>query len=332
MGFDDLISSLLPEDSIHFKYIKGELTSDELYNEYTKERYSDGSSICLREIMSNNTEGKYNGEDFNYRDLGMCKEIYDNYTMNEGYRMNMHIAYRYLFDGTYEQLNNEIESQTKLKEREFERAVKNGKRVDGIRAERNALESQLADKDKEILDLKAKLNLVRSTDSLEAEIKALRNEIDLLKSDNTQLFNERALLKQTISSQIKQLKSLNASVDVSEEESIVFDETLEETTEVPFETIISRLKSNHITYIGCDDNSVDVKLRQYGLNNITQFNMKQRTLGKCDAIVVFSIRCHHADVYRAEKLCSGKDIPIIYVNCTNVDKMLTAVYNCLYKE
>lgn len=328
--FGDIINKILPEDSIHFKYICGELSSDDLLSKYTEESYSDGSSVCLREIMSNCTEGKYKGEDFSYKDLGMCNDIYDSLVLNESYKLNMHLAYCFLFDGTYERLNKEILTQSKAVERENEKVSKFDSRVKRLHTKIDNMANELKEKDKQIQELRNKLHSIKTNDTLVSEIKDLKSDNKKLKVENEQLFNERLSLKQIISTQKKEIKSLTARSYEDEGTDSDIVEDINESNEVGVDEAIEAIKDLRITYICCDNNTIENKLKSMGVVNVTRFN-NQKTIGKCDVLVVFAIRCQHADVYKAEKLFGNRDIPIIYLNCVNVEQMIMAVYDTIFK-
>lgn len=331
VGFFDLLESLIPEESIHFKYICGELTSEELYEEYQKVRYDDGSSVCNREIMSNNTQGEYLGEDLDYKAISTCSEIYDTYTLNEDYKMNMHLAYCFLFDGTYKRLNNEISTLTMANEREREKNERNSMKLRQTRDSLNKLNSLVKEQSKEIVELRSKLSSIETDDDLKSEISNLRNEIKQLKSENEHLFNERTSLKQLISSQKKKIKSLMSRVQGNSDLEETFDDKQEDTIQVSLDYAISKIKDLRITYVGCDNNSIDSKMNSVGITNITRFSGSQRAIGKCDILLIFAIRCHHSEVYKAEKLCRGRDIPVVYLSCVNIEQVIMTIYSTMYE-
>lgn len=327
--FAEVLDSLIPASSIHYKYISGEIGVDELCKQYVAESFPDGSSIASREIMCNSSEGKYKGEPLNYRELTLCNEVYSTYTFNEDYRMNTHLAYCFLFNGTYKRLEDEITNQTALAEREQEKARKATLKLKKARCDLDMANKELREKDDELSALRTQLGSIQSYEDLEARVVSLEERVKSLDAENNQLFTERLKMKKLISTQKKQLKSLSSSLVAQSDTAEVFEEESPESEGVDFDAAVDFVKGLRLIYVGHAGSSIDAKLASYGLDNITKYRHSQRQLGKCDAIVVFTIRCHHDEVYRIERLCGGRDIPFIYLSCVNVEQMITEVYKLL---
>lgn len=328
--FFDILDSLIPEDSIHFKYITGEITSTELYNLYIGHNFSDGSSVVQREIMSNSSEGEYSGEDLNYRDLSLCNEIYDSYTLNEEYKMNMNLAYCLLYNGTYTKLNNSLHT----KDLELQVAKENEEKADLklklVRDELNGLKITLQERDKVINTLQNEINSFTYDEKLREELEFCKNQINSLTEENSKLFDERIQQKRLISSQKKQLKQLSSSLIAAQDKDYEICDTFEEINEeLNINDMVDKLKDLRIAYVGCDNNSIDNKLYELGFKHVTKITSSQRNLGKCDVLIIFTIRCHHAEVYKAEKMCKNKDVPKLYLSCINMEQLVTELYELM---
>ena len=328
--FFDLMDSLIPEDTIHFKYIKGEITSKELYKLYKAHSYNDGSSIVQREIMCNSSEGAYTGEDLTSRELSLCNEIYDSYTLNEEYKMNMNLAYCFLYDGTYTRLHNDLSSKIIALETATEQVDKVESKLRLAREELRKLRDSLQERDSLISSLQTTVNTFTYDEDLKSELEMCKKELCKLKDENNRLFNENISQKRLISSQKKQLKQLSSSLVSLQENNYAWEKISEDcSVSLDLQDMISELKDLRIAFVGCDNNAIESKLKDLGFNYVNRVTSTQRRLGKCDILVIFAIRCHHSEVYKAEKMCKGRDIQKLYLSCVNVEQMIKEMYNLM---
>lgn len=328
LDFKQLYHSLCPVNSIHYKYINGEITARELNKQYLSKSFSDGSSICLREVYSIATEGRYDGRDLTNDEICVATEIYDLNTRDREYKFNMSLGYCYLTYNTFKKSNKKIEDLMLQCERLSGVEEEYKKKISDIKDDLHSANKEIKDLKSEKLDLQGKLNAVKTNDELIAEINSLKEELCELKSENTQLFNERLDLKHQVSSQKKQIKSLRASLNqLNQEQGEISEEIVDITENIGLDEMCDRLRDSFITLIGCEStNSLDKTFELHGFKHISRFDSNKRTLGKCDYCVIFTTCCKHTSVYKAESLCKGTDTKIIYANCTNFEQLITQIY------
>lgn len=326
--FKELIYSLCPEESIQFKYITGELSGKELKSKYIEKSFEDGSSIALREVMSNATSGDYTGEDLSSFEVGLMQECFDMNTCNEEYKLNEHLAYCYLFNGTYEKILADAMSSEMSIERYKDDALRYKDKLSRLQKESSSYKSNLTKLESEVSMLTTRLNNCTTNEELENRIKELEHQVKSLESENNSLFKERLELKQTISSQIKEIKSLSSRVVEEIDDTSELESNSDDIEQPTMEDMISVLEDKKLILVGGDRNSfLEQNLMDLGIKNVSRFNSNARTLGKCDYVIVFTIRCCHSDVYRAEKLAKGKKTELVYYNGVNIDGLIPFLYN-----
>lgn len=328
INFKQLYHSLCPVDSIHFKYIKGEITARELKEQYLSRSFSDDSSICLREVYSVTTEGRYDGRDLTNDEICIAYEIYDLNTRDREYKLNMALGYCYLTYNTFKKSNKKIEDLSAQCEILSGIDEEYKKKISDIKNDLHSANKEIKRLKSENLNLQGKLNAVKTDDDLVSEISRLKDELSELKSENMQLFSERLELKHQVSSQKKQIKSLSASLTQLNQE---HDEISEELTDIEeslgLDEMCNRLRGSYITLIGCEStNSLDKTFESHGFKHISRFDSNKRTLGKCDYCIIFTTCCKHTSVYKAESLCRGTDTKIIYANCINFEQLINQIY------
>ena len=172
------------------------------------------------------------------------------------------------------------------------------------------------------------LNNCTTNEELENRIKELEHQVKSLESENNSLFKERLELKQTISSQVKEIKSLSSRVVEETEDTFELESNSDDIEQPTMEDMISVLADKKLILVGGDRNSfLEQNLMDLGIKNVSRFNSNARTLGKCDYVIVFTIRCCHSDVYRAEKLAKSKKTELVYYNGVNIDGLIPFLYN-----
>lgn len=325
----DLISSLIPEESPHFRYIKGELTGKELSTEYIKESFKDGSSILFRELISNNDEGKYEGQDLTQSEISLCASLADELLVNQEYHVNLSHAYLYMCNGYYDKFDSEVKSLRQnveaLESNNEKMRIQLADSRSALEESRNALQEIKSENN----SLKNTLSKVQKSEDLEAEIKKLKKQVSDLTMENNQLFADRIQLKQQCSSQIKEIKSLKARP--LDEEKI--EEVFEQEPTVSFEEMIDTIKDLSIGIIGFTEFCrLEENLVKLGVVNVKLFDSRTKDVGNCDYIVILTQLCEHSAVYRAEKLCKNKNTEILYYNGTNTNSFIELVYNANRKD
>lgn len=322
--FIEEFEALIPEESIHFKYIAGELTTDQLIKAYTDKTFEDGSSVVMREAYSLASRGKWPGGTLNEEQLAIAfEDVTDSFHNVEMY-MNMHLAHAYLFGGTYKDMSDKLDSL------ESTIRVK-----DGVEAKVRQKYSRATDEIKQLKE--ANKSLQSRVTQLQVEISRQNTDADLRKriaeleqklaasnDENDRLFAERLELKQELSVRAKQIKKLNARLDSEVAEEITIGVVTEE---IPIETMVEAIKDKRIILIGGDRSKTLVKtLNDLGLRYVTNMSGNVRK-AECDFCVVLTILCSHSDVFQAERYVKGTDTEVVYVNGVNAELVLRQVYD-----
>ena len=278
--------------------------------------------------MSNATSGDYAGEELSSFEVGLMQECFDMNTCNEEYKLNEHLAYCYLFNGTYEKILADAESSRMCIERYKDDALRYKDRLSRLQKESASYKSNITKLESEVSMLTTRLNSYTTNEELENRIKELEHQVKSLESENNSLFKERLELKQMISSQIKEIKSLNSRSVKEMKGTSELESSSDDTEQLTMEDMISVLADKKLILVGGDRNSfLEQNLMDLGIKDVSRFNSNARTLGKCDYVIVFTIRCCHADVYRVEKLAKGKKTELIYYNGVNIDGLIPFLYN-----
>lgn len=328
LKFKELYASLCPEESIHFKYISGEISAKELNTLYHKRQFEDNSSICLREVFTIALEGKYDWRPLTEDELHIAEELYDGNTRDKEYKFNMHLGYCYLFNGTFKSVNKQLdELERKCEELSgVDEAYKS--KLGSIKSDLHKANNEIKSLKKENQSLNSKLNSIKTNDDLLVEIEELKRVNKELESENSKLFSERLALKQEVSSQKKQIKSLTASLVNQSNEQVENSDILDDTEQLPsLDEMCEVLAGRYIALVGCDDiHSLDINFENYNFKHVTHFDSNKRVLGKCDYCVIFTIRCKHTAVYKAESICRGTDTKLVYANCINFEQLIKLIY------
>lgn len=331
LKLDELLNSMMPEDCIHFKCLKGEISSKELADMYfmpSKSGFDDGSSIFWREVMCMITKGTYNGEDLSEFDKQVCDIVYDSIFDDTDYKLNMAISYCIIFGGTYEKLQNKISTLETSVEREQEEKDKAKAQLSDVRKNMSALKKDLDASESKVKSLEYSLANVKSTADLEKRISELESTIKSKDSEINRLFSERNELKRTISSQKKQLKKLNASLEAVADVEIEIPEVIEEVKQFNFEDAVEKLKDKKLIIVGLDfTTTIDKKLEELGFSSITRFSRTSKSVGNTDFAIIMTNRCHHSDVYKLESQIRGTSTKPIYFNGSNINQLIETLYN-----
>lgn len=322
-NFVEILEMLCPVDSIHWKYIAGEITADELVRFYDHKKFSDGSTVAVREAYSNATRGSYDGRPMTKEQIAVGRETVNGLFVNSELAMNLHLSYAYLYGGGYDGLKADYErsksecSRSKDAEaRAVQRYNKSADECRSLRQVNNDLKSQIHKLEREIASH-------TTDDELRNRISQLERELKSALAEGDKLFAERLELRQELSQRAKQVKKLSAQVGVSEE--IVVEE-VEQLAEVSLEEMISALCDKRIVMVGGDISKECVKtFEDWGFRHFKNMSGKIRK-AQCDFLVVCSILCSHEDMYRAEKALMGSDTQLVLVKSVNAEMILRALW------
>lgn len=323
-NFIEIFEGLCPETSIHFKYICGELTVNQLIKAYNEERFDDGSSIAIREAYSLACRGNYDGSPMTKEQWSIGNEDVGLAFRGAETFMNMHLAHAYLFCGRYDDMKTKLDRA----ESEIKRGVME---ADGVRKKYNKsadecrrLRKQNAELQSQVSQLRGEISRQDTHDELRKQIAELEAKISAVTAENNTLFNERLELKQELSRRAKEIKQLSARIREQGDE----DSNLGvDTEDVPLEEMIAVLKDKRIVMVGGDrSKSMLNTFRDWGFKSVSNMSGNVRRM-ECDYIVVCTILCSHEDVYQAEKYIKGHDTELVFVNGVNAELIVRAVYD-----
>lgn len=334
LKFKQLYESLCPDESIHFQYIRGSISAKELNKLYFEKSFEDNSSICLREVYSIVTEGNYDGHALTEDEVAIADEIYDLNTRDADYKFNMQLGYCYLFNGTFKKVNKQVEELTEecSKLQGVDTSYKH--KLESVKDDLHSVIKENKSLKTEIQDLQSKLNAVKTNQDLLDEIANLKQELADIKSENSQLFSERLSLKHEVSSQKKQIKSLTVRLHRDSNEQCEFSEEITDIDiSVGLDEMCEALNSSYVTLVGCDDiGSIDKRFEAHGFKHVSRFDSNKRAIGKCDYCIIFTTRCKHTDVYKAESICRGTNAKLVYANCINFEQLINQIYKEEFNE
>lgn len=321
----ETLEMLCPEDSIHFKLIKGDITLAEAKELYTKE--VDGRCVLERELMSIVNEGHYDGSVLTEKERNGCLDLYNHLKrFDDVHFFNLNIAYAFYFDGKFNALMTEIDDLKRKKEL-AENSMKNAE--DSTRRKREEikrLERTIDEQDKTIRSLNAKVDNYITNEDLLKEIDDLKSKLRTEEERSERYTKESLELKRVISGQKKEIKKLRSSLDaLPETDKEIVEEFLEE-KEVTFEEALIFLKDKFIIVAGgIHQENMFNRLEELGLNiKIVQNSVKLQ--GKCDVGVVLTTTATHHLSGILEKFIRKSDTPIVYYNGTNVDNLVIEIY------
>lgn len=331
--FLELFDSLCPEQSIHFRYIKGELTMAELYEEYEKKTFEDGSTISIREAYSNVTKGHYDGSPMDKSQWSIGREEVDDLFQGAENYLNMHLAHAYLYAGTYDNLTRSVD-QAKSECIKLQNDVERAKqRYTKAQDESQRLRNKNRELVSQVSQLQAEISRHKTDDKLHKRIKELERDLQHQSDEVSVLFDERLELRQELSrraKEIKQLKARFAELGVEgEQEGVDSNCSDVEDFIVDIDTMVSALKDKRIVVIGGDrSKSLSQTFKDWGFSHFSNLTGNVRGVD-CDFLVICSILCSHTDVRQAEKWVRGKDTELVYVKAVNAELILRELYNTL---
>ena len=219
-----------------------------------------------------------------------------------------------------EDLKNSLEI-----EQESNRKLKD--RLSITRQELSEIRGSLDSKDSKLAELRTNLSKVKTNDELLEQIKELQEQLDEKTKESNKLFEERCELKRTISSQKKQLRLLDSRlIEPTQEDSTNIKQN-NDTEVFDIEDAVSKLKDlSYIIVGGKWYKSLEMKLKDYGFENIKRWENSSRTVGKCDCVIVLTTVCHHDEVYSIESKARGTSTNIVYCTSLNADLVIKTLY------
>lgn len=331
VDFKNILSKTCPQHSIHFQYLSGKLTAKELYDKYTIVP-DDGLPVSTKELY--NLFSKDVNEYLDKSALSIITEACSCLTLSYGFYEFMRImSCSYITMGYY---------------------TRNDEDCSKLRFEINDLASSNNDLVIENKDIKSNLRSVtKERNKLSSKVKTLTSKIDSfgkdtrverLKEENEDLRKrlseiegslcvkeeELAECKRTIRGQIKELKSLNARLDVQIDDEAEICSSCDDTQVVDIDTVCDFLKSKKLgVFGGFDAGAIVEKFKDYGIVVKHVINDMTFDAGDLDCAIVLTTNIQHKTV---RKLKSQYDGCYVYVNGTNIENMLVCTYNKLIEE
>lgn len=325
-NIEDVIKESCPDGCLLDKFLCGEITSEEMFNQYVEPSFPDGSSIADREVMCLiDDDSKYDGRDLTESELGLCEDVLNLIHKGLVFAINKEIGYAYLKGDAFKQYKSICEDASK----EIE-ALDKKLRVQYQKY--NEKTTECTQKNEEIRALTAEVGRLTAeiskydTTDYEKIIADLKAEVQSLANDNARILQGELSARRELSSAKKTIKKLEAYIKNPTDESI--EEVENENVDVPFETMLEAVKDKYIAICSFSFvDSIKARLEDYGFTNVTYYvdekNVKMK--GKCDIGVVITNRASHSLLRQLEHYIGGKS-PILYFNGTNVERLITEIY------
>lgn len=326
VGFMEMFDTLCPESSIHFKYISGELSVEQLVRDYTAQSFPDGSSIAERETYCNACRGNYDGSPMTEAQLSIGLEDYVFLTQCAEQYMNMHLSHAFLYGGSFERMEKETRLAKSREKRNLDEIEKLRAKYAKSADEKNRLRKQNKELQEQVHQLRSEIASHTTDDYLLKRVSELESKLSASLDENERLFAERLELKQELSSRAKEIKQLSARLreqgDEDASEGVVVEE-------VSLETMIEALKTKRIAMVGGDrSKSLLQTFKNWGFTSFINISGNVRKL-ECDFLVICTILCSHTDMYQAERLVKGENTEMVYVSSTNAEIILRALYDSM---
>lgn len=325
-NFDLIFEKLCPEDSIHYKYICGELSVEELAYEYTVKEFEDRSTVVIREAYSDLTRGEYDGHlmSAGERFVGLTES--QRLVLLSEYAMNAALSYAYLYSGTYatltgtnDKLQVECEHLKSVSSRDRDRYKAANGKVQELKNKVKSLEHQVSSLQSDIAKHKTDVKLMEEIAQLRAQLSSANDEIGTM-------FDERLRLKQELSRKTKQIKKLSALVPDSEEAIGVVEESLD----TSLDAIIDALKDKRIITIdGTFSRTLADAFESWGFTQFRRMSGSGIRKAQCDIVVICASFCSHADVALAERVLSSENTEFVYTSSTNAELILRTIYDAV---
>lgn len=328
LNITKILDTLCPEESLHYKVLSGVLPSKELarlYSLVTKEDIPIAAREVaeLLEFVSDDT-------------IKFSKDVLDGLDFCVEYESFVRImGSSFITGGAYVALKDYFNNSNNL----ISLVKDDNEKLTNTNRD---LRNQIKDLKRDLASLEEKLeNQVKENDidTYKSKIQALTDKVKALKKENISLTDtisvrDKTILqqKQVISSQIKEIKSLNASLDKcsckASENKDVSDNIEVEKTSIP--DMVDKLKSFKIAIFGgYDSRNLEQKFNTYGLEIKQYISNSSFTIGSLDCAVILTSNITHHSVRNLESQFDGK---ILYFNGTNVELIINELYKLLCME
>lgn len=331
INFKKILSKTCPQQSIHFQYLSRVLSAEELYDKYT---------IIPDEGLPVTTKELYNLSSYDVKEyldksaLSIIKETCSYLKLSYGFYEFMRImSCSYITMGFYTRNDDEC---SKFKSEITDLTSSNKDLI----TENKDIKSKLRSVTKERNKLSSKVNTLASkidsfskdtrVERLEEENKELRKRLAKVERSLCVREDELADCKRTIRGQIKELKSLNARLNIITDDGAEFCSSCDDTQVVDIDTVCNFLKGKKLgVFGGFDAGAVVEKFKDYGITVKHVVNDVTFDVGDLDCAIVLTTNIQHKTV---RKLKSQYDGCYVYVSGTNIENMLVCTYNKLNKE
>lgn len=329
-GLQNLLDTLCPEESIHFKYISGKLTSVQLEKQYTYAPVDkDKPAIYQREVWCCLTEGEYDGGILTKGQRELASSWYDMVSRDIDYNLTILVnASISMGKEQYSRLKLERDRYKSKFESASERLSQVTSRADRYKDECSSVREELSTLKSENSSLRAKLGQIQTDEELKCKLKECQCKLESSEVDLDELLTENLELKRVIRQEKKEIKRLQSRLVACSpvNESLVEDSA--ETAEVPsLDIIVQGLMNYNILLVGGEKCGLLQGLEDYGLRQVRQFDNSIKSLTKVDYIVIVTQFVSHQDVNRSASLSRGTSAETIYYNGTNTVKLLYLLYN-----
>lgn len=330
IDFSSLLETLCPEESAHYKYISGEITSKQLLDKYLAYSEDNPTPIIAREFVALFDSSSddcisfamriVNDLDFRTGFLSFIRVMSCSYFTHGFFDLQNSV-----YDEVCKDRNMYRDDNSKLIEESKD--LKN--QIKALKRDISSLTNDLETKVKEF-DTNTYKNKIKS---LESEISSLKKEISSL-TDSLSVKDDTILKqKQVISKQIKDIKSLNASLDKLDVSDGSFDESISEVsvnTQVSLGDMLDKLRNYKIAIFGgYDSRNLESKFEGYGLNVKQYIDESSVEVGNLDCAVILASNVSHHLVRHLESKFNGK---FLYFNGTNIELMVSKLYEILCME
>lgn len=337
-GFFERLDSFMPEDSLHFKYIKGEINGTTVFNNFL-----DRSTprVCTKdafakELLNLATYGDLQDKPLTKRESYIIHYMSDILYDKDNIALKIHTTLACI-KNYKDKLTNveEIKSkyESKINELQAEKL--------SVASKNSALNSELTALSNTNKKLESELRRYKDSSDFETKIAKLNDDLAKSKHDYLELettldtlFKSKLELMQEVSALKKEIKKLKSS---SSSSSLVEDAISNDFNETDLDTptledMLEAIRGKKIALIGMDfRNTVLQKFEKAGFTGVVQFNKNTKCSGNYDFVVIFSQNCGHSEVRCVESLIRNKSAKVIYVNGSNFNNLVSLIYN-RYKE
>lgn len=324
MNLSSILDNICPVSSIHYKYLNGEISSNELYDLYNG--VDDEIGVIHHEVINLGSEGN-KGYDDSLKDIArlIVDKTYVSLDYDDFFTI---IGCGYLSMGYY---NSDKESIKDLEELNKDLQDKLTECNNDLKDSKNLLKT----KSKEIESLEKLINELKSkldNDKYESKIKSLESTIDSMKIQISRLDSELKLKddeiirnKQLIRSQIKKLKSYSSSSLEQCEELEELNQDLDDIENLDVSDMVSKLKGYSIgVFGGIDCGNMINKFKDYGLDIVHIVEGDNFRIGDLDFAVILTSNMQHKTLRRLESQFNGIKV---YYNGSNVENIIREIYN-----